>query len=485
MRGTVDRIVSRFELVKGSEPHWSIGFVVSGKWKIARFLGAGGMGAVFEAQHRNGKRVALKVLHRHLHSNPRFKTHFLREGYLANRVEHPDVASVLDDGETSDGDVYLVMELLHGETLEARRKAASLSTRDALRIADRILDVLAMAHAKGIVHRDIKPANVFLTIAGDVKLLDFGIASLREKALLDEPATLPSLHGLGTPSFMAPEQARGRKELLDERADIWSLGAVLFTLLSGRYVHETQTPQEALIAAATMQPRLLGSFRPDLPALVTGIVDRALAFDTQERWRDAQTMQEAVRRAASATAIDLADDERRRAITSVEQATEKSGQGLAVATSPSLGRRARAARSRTWMLLGAAMLLGVCVWGGWRATSSSPPAIELASSTLRSATLVETSATLIEPSALDIGTAETRREAFANTPVRITLPNDVIDAPTRALPSRAPSKAPLRRPQKKTESTVPSSLPANSTTAPPPLEARPGAADDAWLDRQK
>lgn len=477
MRGTVNRSDGAFEAVVGSEPHWPAGFVVSGKWKIERFLGAGGMGAVFEARHRNGKRVALKVLHRHLHSHPRFKAHFLREGYLANRVEHPAVVSVLDDGETSEGDVYLVMELLQGETLEARRKKGACSAVDSLRIADRILDVLAMAHAKGIVHRDIKPANVFLTSSGEVKLLDFGIASLREKAQFDEAATLPSLHALGTPSFMAPEQARGRKEHLDERADIWSLGAVLFTLLSGRYVHETRTAEEALISAATMPPRLLGSLRPDLPSLVTDVVDRALAFDPQERWENASAMQKAVRRAMRATHPEQGDDEPSHAviISSIEQPTLNSGEESALAEVPFGNGGAHPDRRRKWVLLAATALAGIAAWGARWAATSSPPMVEPVARPAAPVTLLEETAHPVDSTALAPPEAKVPEQVAPEAAARSAL----------APPSLARPKE-VRLPRKSTyvAPSTSSAGPATSTNSGLP-KPRPTPLDDSWLDRQK
>jgi len=305
--GLADSRLCAFAAKKERRPSESLllGKVLCERWRICRWLGAGGMGTVFEAEDRNGSRAAIKVLHRrrraHLHS----REELLRERDLANRVRHHDVVRILDDGETAEGDVFLVMELLEGETLEQLRKNCPLSAREVLRIADRVLDVLVVAHAKGIVHCDIKPSNIFITSRdGGVKVLDFGIASFGP---LDAAAMLvlpPSASSAGTPSFMAPEQARGARHRIDCRTDVWALGATMFTLLTGRLVHEEKSADAALIAAATTPSRLIGSVRDDLPMCVADIVDCALSFEQKSRFGRAAEMQFAVSRALERYASD-------------------------------------------------------------------------------------------------------------------------------------------------------------------------------------
>src|SRR5580692_1517641 len=210
-----------------------VGSTVKDKWRLEALLGAGGMASVYSAVHRNGRRVAIKVLHPELSAVSSLVTRFLREGYLANRVGHPNAVAVLDDDRTEDGAVFLVMELLEGHSLERHAKSGGerLSRSTILRLVDETLDVLAAAHAKGIVHRDIKPANLFMTLEGHIKVLDFGIARLAEP-LGDGPLTQTGF-AIGTPSFMPPEQARGRWELVDARTDVWAVGATMYALLTG------------------------------------------------------------------------------------------------------------------------------------------------------------------------------------------------------------------------------------------------------------
>jgi serine/threonine-protein kinase len=276
-----------------------VGTVLCCKWRLDTLLGVGGMAAVYAATHRNGARVAIKILHPQLSVDQSIRDRFLREGYVANSVNHPGVVRVLDDDVTDDGAVFFVMDLLEGETLDARwsRQGPRLAAQDVLAIGDQVLDVLAAAHDRGVIHRDVKPENVFVANDGTVRLLDFGIARLRELSAASQATRAGAM--LGTPAFMPPEQALGHVDEIDARSDLWGVGATMFALLTGRLVHEGGTVNEQLIAAATKPAPPLRVLAPDLPLPVREVVDRALAFDKNSRWPDARTMQEAVRAAYS------------------------------------------------------------------------------------------------------------------------------------------------------------------------------------------
>jgi len=278
-----------------------IGTTLKDKWRLDELIGVGGMAAVYSATHRNGNRVAVKMLHAELSVEGEIRSRFLREGYVGNKVEHPGAVKVSDDDVTEDGAVFLVMELLQGETLAHRfeRKARSLSIEEVLLISDQVLDVLTAAHEKQIVHRDIKPDNIFLTRDGGVKLLDFGIARLRE---LSQTNATRSGSTMGTPAYMAPEQARARWDEVDTRTDLWAVGATMFKLLTGRVVHVAETINEQLLAAMTQPAPPLATLVPTAPCPVVEIVDRALAFNRIDRWIDAPAMQRAVREAYQAVA---------------------------------------------------------------------------------------------------------------------------------------------------------------------------------------
>jgi len=275
-----------------------VGQVLCEKWRLDVLLGVGGMAAVYAATHRNGSRVAIKILHSELSVNAQVRQRFLREGYVANSVVHDGAVKVADDDLAEDGSAFLVMELLDGETLEERRQRyeGRLSEDEVLSAADQLLDVLVAAHAKGIVHRDLKPENIFLTRDGRVKVLDFGIARLRELSS-DASRSTRSGASMGTPHYMPPEQARGRWDEVDARSDLWAVGATMFELLSGRLVHSGDTSNEVLLAAMTNHALALASVAPTIAPSVCYVVDKGLRFERERRWPDAIKMQEAVRRA--------------------------------------------------------------------------------------------------------------------------------------------------------------------------------------------
>ena len=271
-----------------------VGKPISGKYTAERLLGTGGMAAVYLGVHRNGNRVAVKMLHPEMSLDADVRERFLREGYVANKVDHPCAVRVLDDDVALDGSVFLVMELLAGESLESRWQSAGrrLPPAEVAVYAHQLLDALSAAHEKSIVHRDIKPDNVFVLPDGAIKVLDFGIARLREAS---HTAHTRTGRAMGTPAFMPPEQARGLKQHIDGQTDVWAVGATMFTVLSGQYVHEgARSMEEMLILTATHAARPLASVAPHVPAPICAVVDRALRFDKADRWASARDMQQAL-----------------------------------------------------------------------------------------------------------------------------------------------------------------------------------------------
>jgi serine/threonine protein kinase len=275
------------------EPRGRIGQTIAGKWRVDERIGSGGMATVYAVTHRNGMRAAIKLLHAPLSRDSSTRARFLREGYVANSVGHDGVVQVIDDGVTDDGSAFLVLELLEGDTLDARRHSlgGAIPIDEALDIGDQVLEALAAAHEKGIVHRDIKPENVFLTVTGKVKILDFGLAHMRDA---QGEATKTGVT-IGTPEFMPPEQAQGRRDRVDPRSDVWMVGATLFTIVTGMFVHEdAETIHEALIASATRRPRMVRELAPHLPPAVAQVIDRALELEMEDRWDSAVHMREAL-----------------------------------------------------------------------------------------------------------------------------------------------------------------------------------------------
>jgi serine/threonine protein kinase len=280
-----------------------VGQTLNGKYRLDRLLGIGGMATVYAATHRNKKRVAVKMLHPELSMHTGLRTRFMREGYVANTVEHPGAVAVLDDDVAEDGSAFLVMELLEGATLDelCERQSGRLPLRQVLAVAERLLDVLAAADTKHIVHRDIKPSNVMVTRDGQVKVLDFGVARLRD---VDSAHATHSGMALGTPAFMAPEQALGRSEEISGRTDVWAVGATMVALLTGHAVHEASTAQEQMVFAATRPAPSLATLYAEAPPQVVALVDRALAFAQADRWPSAAEMRDAVREATRAVFED-------------------------------------------------------------------------------------------------------------------------------------------------------------------------------------
>jgi serine/threonine-protein kinase len=269
-----------------------------GEWRLVDLLGLGGAAAVYRAVHEDGRTAALKVLHSEFIGHTRARKRLLREAYVANRIQHPGIVRVFDNGLADDGTAYLVLELCDGETLESLRTAAGAGrpVEEVARWIDELCDVLAAAHEQGVVHRDIKPANLILASDGRIRVLDFGIA--RALALPDAPSLVTRTGAvLGTAYFMSPEQALGCVDDVDARSDVWSVGATMFTLITGQHVHRARTVNEAVVLAATQPAVKVRSIRPDLLPPVAAVIDRALAFDRERRFAGVREMQAALRQA--------------------------------------------------------------------------------------------------------------------------------------------------------------------------------------------
>jgi len=275
-----------------------VGRVIAGKYELIKMIGVGGMGAVFEARHRlTSRRVAVKLIHTSLAENRAHVSRFMREARAAGEIGHPAIVDVLDAGTTEDGLVYMVLELLVGEDLEDAVRNGHLTTAEVIEVAIDVLDCLAAAHDRGVVHRDIKPENVYLTTDDDgvrrTKVLDFGIA----KHLRDDPDTSMTRTGMivGTPDFMSPEQARG--DAVDGRTDLWAVGALLHYALTGEPPFVAENYNKLIIRIVTESAPSIGLRRPDLPAPLVAVIDRAMRANPQDRWPDARTMLEALRAA--------------------------------------------------------------------------------------------------------------------------------------------------------------------------------------------
>lgn len=349
-----------------------LGTTLGDKWRLDRLLGVGGMAAVFAATHRNGSKVAVKLMHPQLAGYQEIKQRFLAEAYAANKVGHPGVVHVLDDAIAEDGCPFLVMELLEGDTLESRvRKSGPLSAEQALDLADQLLAILAAGHDHGVIHRDVKPDNVFLTREGEVKVLDFGIATAVEGS---RPRTTRQGTFMGTPSFMPPEQARGKWDQVDARSDIFGVGATLYHAVSGRYVREGETEADELFQAMTEPAPPVEKVAPLAPQIVCAIIDRALAFAREDRFANARAMQAAVREARGLLTAPVAQHPtwpaERAALLSEPDTLS---QPPVSHTTPPTPRWTFTSRRRRWVVGGAASALGVLLLLMVFATGNSSP----------------------------------------------------------------------------------------------------------------
>jgi len=365
MTTPVDAVVQRAEA--------RVGVILKGKYRLERLLGTGGMAAVYRASHRNGSRVAIKMLHLELSLDKEARSRFLLEGYAANNVDHPGVVRVLDDDTADDGSVFVVMELLEGTTLDKllEQSGGALAPALVMDISHQLTDVLASAHEKGIIHRDLKPENLFLTTGGVLKVLDFGLA--RVGAMQNAHAT-QSGQVFGTPAFMPPEQALGRTSEVDHRTDLWAAGATMFTLLSGQLVHEAQSVNEHLIYAASRPARSLASVARGVPRPIVAVVDRALSFAKTDRFPDARAMQRAIDDACIAAFGALPAAAARSALASQPGERPQSAVALSLSDSPTIPRALPAARRRAlWIAALLALLAAALGIFGLFASSPDQP----------------------------------------------------------------------------------------------------------------
>ena len=270
------------------------GKVVGGKYRLSRRLGEGGMGEVYEAQHTViGRRFAIKFLHAHLAQNPETMTRFRHEAETAGGIEHENIGAAVDFGTADDGTPYLVMEYLEGEDLARLLvRNGPLSVARTAYIIIQACRGLTAAHARGIVHRDLKPENLFICRRIDgsdlVKVVDFGIAKLRSKVTVTQSGVT-----MGTPCYMSLEQAKGAKEV-DQRTDIYSLGVILYEMLTGTRPYPGENYNEVLYNLFTTEPARVESLRPGVPAGLCDAVHRAMDREARNRFDSAAALADAL-----------------------------------------------------------------------------------------------------------------------------------------------------------------------------------------------
>jgi hypothetical protein len=276
-----------------------------GPYEILAPLGAGGMGEVYRARDpRLGREVAIKVLPEELSRDPNRLRRFEQEARAAGALNHPNVLVIHEVG-THEDSLYVVSELLEGETLRERLAREPCGIDEVVAYAVQTGKGLAAAHAKGVIHRDLKPENLFLTGDGQVKILDFGLAKVKHPSgpVDSEAETASATTGtepgtvMGTVGYMSPEQVRGQS--VDDRSDIFSFGVVLYELLGGTHPFGHETPADAVAAILTREPTDLGQLKPELPPALVGVVNRCLQKEPERRYATARELVEELERTLS------------------------------------------------------------------------------------------------------------------------------------------------------------------------------------------
>ncbi|MCX6554352.1 MAG: protein kinase [Candidatus Aminicenantes bacterium] len=248
-------------------------------YRILQKLGAGGMGVVYKARDTKlDREVALKFLPVQLSADEEERKRFIHEAKAASALDHPNICLVYEIGETLDGQLFIAMGYYEGKTLKDRIKSGPMPISETVEISIQIAEGLKNAHGKGIVHRDLKPANVMLTAEGVVKIVDFGLAKLKGLTRLTKSGTT-----LGTAAYMSPEQVLGKE--VDQRSDIWSLGVILYEMLTGKLPFAGEYEQAMLYAVINEEPERLTKTRPETPSGLERIIGRSLAKDPAKRYQ--------------------------------------------------------------------------------------------------------------------------------------------------------------------------------------------------------
>ncbi len=275
-----------------SKQSW-IGHKIGGRYQVDELLGRGGMSEVYKAMDPNLKRVvAVKLIHSHLSDDPEFVRRFETEAAAVAQLRHPNIIQVFDF-DNEDGDYYMVLEFVPGETLKERLSRLNdqgrlISLKEVVHIGASVCDAISYAHKRGMIHRDIKPANVMLNVYGDAILMDFGITKI-----VGEKHHTATGAVVGTALYMGPEQIRG--EHPDHRVDIYSLGVMLFEMISGRPPFDADSAMTIMMMHLNDPVPDLSEINPDTPDSLKAVIEKSLAKDPNDRFQSAEEMAAALR----------------------------------------------------------------------------------------------------------------------------------------------------------------------------------------------
>jgi eukaryotic-like serine/threonine-protein kinase len=462
------------------EPNVSPGDVLAGKYFVTRVIGRGGMGVVVEAKHAElHERVAIKVLHRRYLDNAEALARFQHEARASVRIRGEHSARLLDVGTTDAGAPFIVMELLEGADLSQILRSGLLPVQEAVLYMLQACEGMAEVHAHGIVHRDLKPGNLFVTRRPDgtplVKVLDFGIAKSTLPMNDGERVVTMTLVALGTPLYMSPEQIRSSRDV-DARADVWSLGAILYELLAGRPAFGGNSVANITAQVLEAQPRSVAAIRPDVSPDLDRALGRALAKQPEQRFVDVAAFANAI--APFAGDAGQAHAERAARILRGEGrgigATRFTATGTALSPADAaegpetllqtevwstLGPGENRRRKRALAALGAAVMATLAVgWALFREVQAATPARLVAAKGLASESALR--------SAVVVTAA---RMASAAAPATTSAASAAPAAPNHGKSSK------IREP----------SPPRDAAPAAPPPRAKPAPADDDPLSSRR
>jgi serine/threonine protein kinase len=470
---------------------FEVGTVLLGKYRVDRVIGHGGMGLVLAATHvQLQDQVAIKVLHAEVANKPRRVARFLREAQAAASLRSENVVRVFDVGQLDSGMPYMVMELLDGQDLANGPIGPALPIEDAVDYVLQACDAMAVAHARGMVHRDLKPANLILVRdehdIPTIKVLDFGISKLQRPSQ-DDLALTEAKEVMGSPLYMSPEQVRSARDV-DSRADIWSLGTILYELVTGQTPFNGDSLGAVLYAVTTEEPLPVTALRPDAPAGLSAAIARCLRKKPGDRYQTARELQQALLPFASArfqAKMALRATSKPPSVLPGVAAPVTSsvpvgmssaappkpvGAGTDVAwadTAAGLGR-ASSSRASRWAiaLVVAAVIAGAALW--WRGPSlQAPPAQAPVGS--ETASPAQTGVSPLKP--------EIQVSPVAATAAAMAPPTPIGPAPVSAVPRRVQAvKAPVATAAATAASggasgskqAAPASVPASAPPVAPP-----------------
>jgi serine/threonine-protein kinase len=431
------------------------GTVVAGKLRVVRQLGVGGMGTVYEVEHELTKhRRALKILHPRVSQSPTVVTRFVREASAAARIGNAHIAETFDAGRLDSGEPYLLMELLVGETLDQRlQRLGTLNPGELAELIGQACDGIQAAHEAGIVHRDLKPENLFVTArdgAAFLKILDFGISKFDAERTGSLGVTTEGTL-VGTPFYMPPEQVRGETSL-DARADVYSLGVILYECACGVRPYDAQALEHLAVLIHEGKAVPLAERRPELTREFCSVVHRAMAVEREQRYPSAKALGEALgplRAGAAVHRSPLASDPPRVVIRTSRPPAAKDGAAVSAVAASSvtetaladtLGTPGQARRSNVGLLVAglAAILVGAVALTVMRGSRGhSPTGATAVTVTAEAEPSAPTAA--LAPMPVSLASAEALPDA---SPARGTPSvRPVGPGPSAAASTRAPSAA--------------------------------------------